>query len=183
MKLTVTDSLGRVGERRGDGRHRRYGPARGLHVDSGPSASGRAGEFNGSQSVAPAGSTISVFLYDFGDGTMNVPGDVMGNASHTYNVQATFKPKLKVIDPMNRVSESPCPDVTVGVPPLCTGPYSFATTANPNMMSCVMGLVNGSFAGGQMQVAQMADGTMTASEMFRACPSSTRAPGRARRSC
>ena len=56
-----------------------------------PALQGVPVQFDGTGSTSPTGSTVSTYLWDFGDGSAMGTGS---KVNHTYNVLATFKPKL-----------------------------------------------------------------------------------------
>jgi PKD repeat protein len=112
--------------------------------------------FDGSNSSAPGGATIKAWLWDFDDGSQPVPGKTV---KYTYNVQATFKPKLQVIDSLNRVGEAVCADVVVQAPPMCSGNYSLTATNNP---TCGGGNVN--WAGVKLAIVETAPNTIVSTE-------------------
>jgi PKD repeat protein len=156
LTLTVTDSLG-------------TSDAAQLHVaigDVGPLAictfmptmpsQGQAVMFDGSQSTVPTGSTITAYVWDFGDGVMNVPGKTV---SHTYNGAGPFMPKLTVYDdhmPTHRTNTATCPTVTLGAPSLCVGTYNWHATMDPGC----------GWSGSTVDVNQMAGGAITLTEPF-----------------
>lgn len=154
VTLTVTDSLGQnaTGERQVT-----IGDAGPLAVCSFMPTTmitqGSAVSFTGAQSTAPMGSMIQAYVWDFGDGVMNVPGMMV---QHTYNTMGTFKPKLKVFDNRQppRSHETNCPDVVVGAPGLCTGDYTWRGMSS--------GLC--SWSATTIQLNQMANGMMTVTE-------------------
>jgi len=154
VTLTVTDSLGQNAT----------GEKQVVVGDAGPLAvcsfmpttmitQGSAVSFNGSQSMAPPGSMIQAYVWDFGDGVNNVPGMMV---QHTYNAQGTFKPKLKVFDNRQppRSHETNCPDVVVGAPGLCAGEYTWRG----------MGSALCSWSATTIMLTQMANGMMTITE-------------------
>jgi PKD repeat protein len=129
-----------------------------------PALQGVPVKFDGAGSTAPPNSTVATYLWDFGDGSPMGTGAMV---SHTYNAQATFKPKLKVLDSQNRVSlETPCAEVVVGAPPLCAGEYTLV--ANPNQQSCAGSPTT--WGGNKITIAQSTDGGMTATETFNMMP-------------
>jgi PKD repeat protein len=67
-----------------------------------PSA-GQSVQFNGSSSTAPAGSTITSYVWDFGDGS---PAGSGTNTSHTYVVAATYTVRLTVTDSSGKTATS-----------------------------------------------------------------------------
>ena len=163
VTLTVTDSLSQSDTVELQVVIASVGPVAICNWSPQPALQGVAVQFSGAASTAPAGSTVSTFLWDFGDGSAMGTGTTV---SHTYNVQATFKPKLKVLDSQNRVNEAPCADVVVGIPPLCSGEYTLV--ANPNQQSC-----SGSpttWGGNKITLVQSADGGMTGTETFNMMP-------------
>ena len=155
VTLTVTDSSGQTDTAEQAVTIATVGPVALCTWSPMPATQGSPVGFDASGSTAPMGSTISVYVWDFGDGVNNVPG-VM--ASHTYNTQATFKPKLKVIDSLNRVGEAACPDVVVGAASVCAGRYSMTSTGSSGS-GCI-----GTFSGNQLTLAEMTDGSVTGSE-------------------
>lgn len=164
VTLTVTDSLGTSDTAELTVTVAMVGPVSVCTYAPMPALQGVPVQFDGTGSTAPTGSTVSTYIWDFGDGSAMGTGS---KVSHTYNVQATFKPKLKVLDSMNRVNEAPCPDVVVGVPPLCAGDYTLA--ANPSSQSCG-GLGTTTWAGNKLTITESADGGITGTEMFSGMP-------------
>ena len=67
-----------------------------------PSA-GQSVQFNGSSSTAPAGATITSYVWDFGDGAPAGSGAI---TSHTYAVAATYTVQLRVTDSTGRTATS-----------------------------------------------------------------------------
>jgi PKD repeat protein len=159
VTLTVTDSLGQSNTAE---LQVTVGDAGPLAVCSWSPATVSVGTqvmFAGAQSTAPAGSMLQAWVWDFGDGTNNVPGNTQmgGAAAHAYQAMGTFHPKLKVYDnhsPTPRTNETTCPDVVVGAAALCSGPYQWTLTNG--------GLCTASAT--TVSLAQMANGTMTLTE-------------------
>ncbi|GEM_PF-3165206 len=164
VTLTVTDSLGKSDTAEQQVVVGTVGPVALCSWAPQPALQGVPVQFDGTGSTAPAGSTVTTYLWDFGDGSAMGTGS---KVNHTYNVQATFKPKLKVLDSMNRVSaEVACADVVVGVPPLCAGEYTLV--ANPNQQSCLGSPTT--WGGNKITLTQNTDGGMTGSEQFNMMP-------------
>ncbi len=160
VKLTVTDSLGQ----RDTAEHLvavgqlmptavcTFSPAQALQ--------GVPVTFDATQSTAPDGSSIKLYVWDLDDGSAQKTG---ATVTHTYNVQATFRPKLQVIDSQNRVAETTCPEVTVAAPPLCVAEYSL--DANPKTQPCSF-WGNTTWGGVKLNLEQREDGTVSATEQF-----------------
>lgn len=158
ITLTVTDSLGQsdtaellvaIGE---------SGPLAVCTWSPQPAIEGVSLTFDGSQSTAPNGSSLQLYVWDFGDGS---PAATGATVQKTYNVQATFKPKLKVVDDKSRIHETFCTDVVVGPAPMCSGDYTL--TANPAQVpGGLCGTV--SWAGNRVTLTQSPDGGMLATE-------------------
>lgn len=160
VQLTVTDSLGQSDTAEHLVAVGQVAPLAVCSFSPNPALQGVPVTFDGTASTAPDGATVKTYIWDFDDGSAPAAG---ATVMHTYNVQATFKPKLQIIDTQNRVAETTCPDVVVGAPPLCVGEYSIS--ANPNMQQCsVFGTTT--WAGVKMNIEQKADGTAVGSEMF-----------------
>ncbi len=164
VTLTVTDTLGQSDTAELQVAVQTVGPVAVCAWTPMPALQGVPVQFDGTSSTAPTGSTVSTYIWDFGDGSAMGTG---AKVNHTYNVQATFKPKLKVLDSMNRVHEAPCQDVVVGVPPLCAGDYTLA--ANPTMQACG-GFGNTTWAGNKLTLTQNADGGIVGTELFNGMP-------------
>lgn len=164
VTLTVTDSLSQNDTTELQVVIGTVGPVAVCNWMPQPALQGVPVQFDGTASTAPMPATVTTYLWDFGDGS---PMGTGSKVNHTYNVQATFKPKLKVLDSMNRVSpDAPCADVVVGVPPACAGEYTLV--ANPNQQSC-----SGSpttWGGNKITLTQNADGGMTGTETFNMMP-------------
>lgn len=160
VTLTVTDSLQQNDTTELNVVVGAVGPVAVCAWSPTPALQGVPVQFNGSGSTAPAGSTISLYVWSFGDGSADGTGVT---ASHTYNVQATFKPKLKVLDSQSRLHEVACADVVVGAPPLCAGDYTLV--ANPNKAAC-FSTDDTTWGGNKLTIAMQAGGTITASEQF-----------------
>ncbi len=158
VKLTVTDSLGANSTATLQVAVGAVGP---LAVCSWMPSTVTVGQpvmFTGAQSTAPAGSMIQSYIWDFGDGVMNVPGAMPGGtASHAYNMMGTFKPKLTVYDNATprRSHETFCPDVVVGAPALCNGEYQWMATSGGG---------GGCFMATTVRLVQNANGTITITE-------------------
>jgi PKD repeat protein len=164
VTLTVTDTLGQSDTAELQVVIGAVGPVALCNWTPQPALQGVPVQFSGAGSTAPSGATVTTYLWDFGDGS---PMGTGATVSHTYHVQATFKPKLKVLDSQNRVSpDAPCADVVVGVPPLCSGEYTLV--ANPNQQSC--GGSPTTWGGNKITLVQHADGGMTGTETFNMMP-------------
>lgn len=114
--------------------------------------------FTGAQSTAPPGKVLQSYIWDFGDGVMNVPGTMPGGtASHAYAMMGTFTPKLTVTDnSMPRQSHTTtCPDVVVGAAALCNGEYTWMSTGSGGLCQ---------FTASTITVTQLANGTITLTE-------------------
>ncbi len=159
VTLTVTDSLGASDTAELPVAVAAVGPMAVCAWTPVPALQGVPVQFDGTGSTAPAGSTVSTWVWDFGDGSMGAGSKV----NHTYNVQATFKPKLKVLDNLNRVHEASCVDVVVGAPPACTGDYTLGAT--PTQQSCG-GLGTVTWAGNKLNIVEAPDGGASATEAF-----------------
>src|SRR5207302_659542 len=122
-----------------------------------PAFQGSKLTFDGKNSTAPGGATIKFYVWDFDDGSAQVPGNP---STHTYNVQSTFKPKLQVQDSLGRIGETTCADVVVGAPPICSADYIMQ--ANPANQSCAGS--NVIWVGTQMNLVENGSGTATATE-------------------
>jgi PKD repeat protein len=120
--------------------------------------------FSGSMSSVPTGSMIQAYVWDFGDGNTNIPGNAtMGGAvQHTYNTSGTFKPKLKIFDNSSppKSNESFCPDVNVGAAALCTGDYTWTLSGSGG--GCDESATT-------ITVTQMSNGMMTITEPCAPC--------------
>lgn len=164
VTLTVTDTLSQSDTFELQVVIATVGPVAVCNWTPMPALQGVPVQFDGTSSTAPMPATISTYIWDFGDGSAMGTGS---KVNHTYNVQATFKPKLKVLDSMNRVHEAPCQDVVVGVPPLCAGDYTLA--ANPTQQNCG-GLGTTTWAGNKLTITESADGGILGTEMFNGMP-------------
>lgn len=164
VTLTVTDSLSQSDTAELQVAVGAVGPVASCNYTPMPALQGVPVQFDGTASTAPTGSTVATYIWDFGDGSAMGTG---AKVNHTYNVQATFKPKLKVLDSMNRVNEAACPDVVVGVPPLCMGDYTLA--AMPTSQNCG-GLGTTTWAGNKLSIVQSADAGITGTETFNMMP-------------
>jgi PKD repeat protein len=153
VTLTVTDSLGQnaTAEQQvviGSG-----GPLAICNAMPTTPSQGAPVMFSGAQSTTPSGTMIQAYVWDFGDGVNNVPGMTV---QHSYSMQGTFKPKLKVFDNSTppKSHETFCPDIVVGAPALCVGDYTWRGMSS--------GLC--SWSSTTIQVNQMANGMMTLTE-------------------
>jgi PKD repeat protein len=164
VTLTVTDSLNQNDTTELNVVVGAVGPVAVCNWTPNPALQGVPVNFSGSGSTSPPGSTISLYVWTWGDGSADGTGVT---ATHTYNVQATFQPRLKVLDNLNRLHEVNCPQVVVGAPPLCTGTYSLA--ANPTSQLCGA-LGTATWGGNQWTMTMNANGTITAQEMFAGMP-------------
>jgi PKD repeat protein len=164
VTLTVTDSLNQSDTTELNVVVGAVGPVAVCNWSPNPALQGVPVVFNGSGSTAPVPATISLYVWTWGDGSADGTGVT---ANHTYNVQATFRPKLKVLDSLNRLHEVNCPDVVVGAPPLCVGDYSLA--ANPSSQSCG-GLGTSTWGGNKLTMNMQVGGVLTASETFAGNP-------------
>jgi hypothetical protein len=162
VTLTVTDSLNASHTTEHNVVVGAVGPVAVCNWTPSPALQGVPVTFDGSGSTSPPGSSISLYVWTWGDGS---PDGTGVSATHTYNVQATFQPKLKVLDNSspNRLHEVNCAPVVVGAPPLCTGEYSLA--ANPSQQQCGS-LGTSTWGGNKLTMNMAAGGVMTASEQF-----------------
>jgi PKD repeat protein len=162
VTLKVTDSLGQNDTTELNIAVGVAGPVAVCNWSPNPALQGVPLTFNGSSSTAPAGSNIVLYVWTWGDGSSDGTGV---SATHTYNTQATFKPKLKVLDNLNRFNESSCSDVVVQPPPLCSGDYSMTLApGQSNTQSC--GGANTTWGGNKITLAMAAGGTITGTEAF-----------------
>ena len=159
VTLTVTDSLAASDTAELQVVVAAVGPISVCNWTPTPALQGVPVQFDGTGSTAPSGSTVTTYIWDFGDGSMGAGSKV----NHTYNVQATFKPKLKVLDNLNRVNEAPCVEVVVAAPPSCAGDYTLG--ANPSQQSCG-GLGTVTWAGNKLTLTESLDGGASATEVF-----------------
>lgn len=157
VNLTVTDSLGQSDTTELLVAIGNVGPLAACSWTPQPAVQGMPLTFDGSQSLAP-GSTIRLYVWDFGDGSPQATGKT---AQHTYNVQATFKPTLQVIDQQNRVGDASCAEVNVQAPPLCSADYSLDGT--PKKQTC-LSADDSTWVGVEWHVTETADGKITATE-------------------
>lgn len=160
VTLTVTDSLSKSDTTELNVVVGAVGPVAVCNWSPNPALQGVPVTFNGSGSTTPPGSTISLYVWTWGDGSADGTGVT---AQHTYNVQATFQPKLKVLDNLNRLHEVSCAPVVVGAPPLCTGEYTL--TANPNKAQC-LSANDTTWGGNKLNINMQAGGVITATEQF-----------------
>jgi large repetitive protein len=162
VTLTVTDSLNQSDTTELNVVIGAVGPIAVCNWSPNPALQGSPVTFNGSGSTAPPGSNISLYVWTWGDGSADGTGV---SATHTYNVQATFKPKLKVLDTLNRVHESNCADVVVAPPPLCIGEYTMTLApGQANTQNC--GGANTTWGGNKLNITMVAGGTISATEAF-----------------
>ena len=164
LPLTVTDSLGQSDTAELNVVVGAVGPVAVCNWTPTPALQGVPVQFDGTNSTSPAGTSIAAYLWTFGDGSADGNGQ---KVNHTYNVQATFKPKLTVIDSLSRVHVVNCADVVVGPPPLCDAQYSLS--ANPSAQSCG-GLGTSTWGGNKLNMHMAANGTITADETFAGNP-------------
>lgn len=160
MKLTVTDSLGQSDTAEHLLAVGQLAPVAVCSFSPTEPLQGLPITFDGSASTAPDGSSIKLYVWDLDDGSAQKTG---ATVQHTYNVQATFRPKLQVIDTQNRVGETVCPEVVVGAPPLCHAEYTLE--ANPNQQPCSFWGTT-TWAGVKMDIEQRMDGTVVGTEQF-----------------
>ncbi|MHB8879000.1 MAG: hypothetical protein ACYC8T_35310, partial [Myxococcaceae bacterium] len=83
-------------------------------------------------------------------------------ATHTYNVLASFLPKLRVTDSLARTADSTCSEVVVTPLPLCSGNYTL--TANPATLPGACLFSDVSWGGNKLAITQYDDGGMLATE-------------------
>jgi PKD repeat protein len=158
VKLTVTDSLAAAATATMPVAIGAVGP---LAVCNGTPLNPTVGMpvmFTGMNSTVPAGAMIVSYLWDFGDGQMNIPGMMPGGtASHAYTMQGTFTPRLTVTDNAmpRRTHTATCPQVTVGAASLCNGMYTWMATGGSALCQ---------FVATTVEVVQNANGTITVTE-------------------
>ena len=81
IKLTVTDSLGTRNTSTLQVVISEPAPLAVCTVTPSTATVGEPVTFSGAQSVAPVGSSLVSFIYDFGDGVTNVPGTLPGGTT------------------------------------------------------------------------------------------------------